>query len=430
MDDKINARAAERGISIGELTAETTAQFHEDIRALGVLMPEDVNEPGKPKRFIEPRATEHIPDMIALIERLIERGHAYAAEGHVLFDVPSDPNYGSLARRPVDEMRSGARIDVAPYKRDPLDFVLWKPSRKKGEAGAVIDEPGWDSPWGFGRPGWHIECSAMANRWLWDEPSLRGLLGEAGLAAPNVFDIHGGGVDIVFPHHENEVAQSTCGFGTPVMANTWMHNGMLLVEGKKMSKSDGNFVTIRDAVDGWGGKFWPTVVVRLAMLSGHYRQPIDWTSERLEQAAIALSTFGRFARSPEEVGPSEEFMSALADDLNTPLAVASLHRLVEQAKLGSYVAAQRLAASCNLLGLDVADFDIDHIKSSKQQRVERDLNYDRFNLLLASRAVAREAKNWAEADRIRDELAAMGITLKDAKDPETGEIVTTWEVTR
>src|SRR5215207_4139068 len=253
VDDKINARAAERGVPIREVTEGTARQFHEDIAALGVLPP-----------TVEPRATEHIDEMRALIERLVATGHAYVAEGHVLFDVPAMPDYGALSKRPLDEMEAGARVEVAPYKRSPLDFVLWKPSKP--------GEPSWPSPAGIaapGRPGWHIECSAMS----WKH------LGET-------FDIHAGGIDLIFPHHENEVAQSRCCFGTPVMANVWLHNGFLQVEGEKMSKSAGNFVTIHEllATDKFGGRSWPGEVLRLAMLRTHYRQPIDWTVRALEEA--------------------------------------------------------------------------------------------------------------------------------------------------
>src|SRR5674476_1409999 len=249
VDDKINARAAERGIPIRELTDATYQNFKSDVEALGCLPP-----------TVEPRATEYIRrtdgklDMVSLIERLIKTGHAYVAEGHVPFDVPSMPDYGQLSKRPLDEMIAGARVEVAPYKRDPQDFVLWKPSSPS--------EPGWDSPWGRGRPGWHIECSAMSGA----------LLGET-------FDIHGGGIDLVFPHHENEIAQSRCAFHTGVMANYWMHNGFLQVEGEKMSKSLGNFFTIHDLLADWPGE-----VLRLNMLRTHYRQPIDWTVKGLEES--------------------------------------------------------------------------------------------------------------------------------------------------
>ena len=254
VDDKINARAAERGITIRELTEETNRVFQNDVQALGCLAPD-----------VQPRATEHIAQMIAIIERLIASGHAYAADGHVLFDVPSMPAYGQLSRRSLEDMRAGARVDVAPYKRGDMDFVLWKPS--------AANEPGWESPWGRGRPGWHIECSAMS----WEH------LGET-------FDIHGGGIDLVFPHHENEIAQSCCAFDQRVMANYWMHNGFLQVEGEKMSKSLGNFVTIHELLctDKFGGRSWPGEVLRLAMLRTHYRQPIDWTVKALEEAEANL----------------------------------------------------------------------------------------------------------------------------------------------
>src|ERR1700726_3862662 len=259
VDDKINARAAEEyptlplNEAIRTVTEKTEQQFHADVDALGCLRP-----------TIEPRATEHIDEMRTLIERLVAAGNAYVAEEHVLFSVPSMPDYGRLSRRPLDEMIAGARVDVAPYKRDPMDFVLWKPSKP--------GEPAWPSPAGIkppGRPGWHIECSAMSGKYL----------GE-------VFDIHGGGIDLVFPHHENEIAQSRCAFHTPVMANFWMHNGFLQVEGEKMAKSEGNFITIREALDDW-----PGAVLRFQMLMTHYRQPIDWTRHASEQAAVALDSF-------------------------------------------------------------------------------------------------------------------------------------------
>ncbi|ACL56628.1 cysteine--tRNA ligase [Methylobacterium nodulans] len=384
VDDKINARAAERGISIRALTDETLAAFHADLRRLGVLMPEDVNRAGQRPVFIEPRATEHIREMAMMIERLVAAGHAYVAEEHVLFDVPSMPDYGALSKRPLDEMEAGARVDVAPYKRSPLDFVLWKPSKP--------NEPAWPSPCGIaapGRPGWHIECSAMS----WKH------LGET-------FDIHAGGIDLVFPHHENEVAQSRCCFGTPVMANVWLHNGFLQVEGDKMSKSLGNFVTLREVLADWPGE-----VVRLAMLRTHYRQPIDWTLRALEEAS---RTIDRWYETVGDTGPAAEvpaaLRDALLDDLNTPSALGELHRLDDPAALkagamlmgflGSTRSA-RAQAAVAASGVDVAT-------------VER---------LIAERKAARAARNWAESDRLRDALAAMGVTLKDNKDGTT-----TWTV--
>ena len=295
VDDKINARAAERGVDIRVLTDEMTKVFHEDATALGCLPP-----------TVEPRATDHIAEMIAIIERLIAKGHAYVAEGHVLFDVPSMPAYGKLSKRPLDEMIAGARVEVAPYKRGPMDFVLWKPSSP--------GEPGWESPWGRGRPGWHIECSAMS----WKH------LGET-------FDIHGGGIDLLFPHHENEMAQSCSAFGHDIMANVWMHNGHLQVEGEKMSKSLGNFVTIRELLttDKFGDRSWPGEVLRFAMLKTHYRQPIDLTVERAGRGG-ANSIAGilspkQFAASPRRSSSGSSSWTRSKDDLNTPDSHHELH---------------------------------------------------------------------------------------------------------
>jgi cysteinyl-tRNA synthetase len=384
VDDKINARAAERGISIRELTDGTLAQFHQDIRALGVLMPEDVNVSGERPRMVEPRATDHIAEMRELIDGLVRSGHAYVAEDHVLFDVPSMPDYGSLSKRPLDEMEAGARVDVAPYKRSPLDFVLWKPSK--------AGEPSWPSPSGIaapGRPGWHIECSAMS----WKH------LGEA-------FDIHAGGLDLIFPHHENEIAQSRCCFGTPVMANYWLHNGFLQVEGDKMSKSLGNFTTIREALADWPGE-----VIRLNMLKTHYRQPIDWTLRGLEESWKTLASWrGRTdfasAQAPR-LAPSVE--EALLDDLNTPKALAELHELEREGEGGL------LWPTLRALGFE------GRIESPRAAEVDEGAVRQKIELRLAARA----AKNWAESDRIRDELTAMGVQLKDNKDGTT-----TWEVAR
>jgi cysteinyl-tRNA synthetase len=384
VDDKINARAAERGITIRALTDGTLAAFHDDIRALGVLMPEDVNVAGERPRFIEPRATDHIAEMIAIIEGLVAAGHAYVAAGHVLFDVPAMPDYGSLSKRPLDEMEAGARVEVAPYKRSPLDFVLWKPSKR--------GEPSWPSPCGLpepGRPGWHIECSAMSWKHL-----------------GKTFDIHAGGIDLIFPHHENEVAQSRCCFGTDVMANVWLHNGFLQVEGEKMSKSLGNFITIREVL-----KDWPGEVARLAMLRTHYRQPIDWTVRGLEEASRTLDRWygivGDTAAAP--VLPAE-LLEPLTDDLNTPSALAELHRLDDAASL---------KAGANLLGL------LTQTRSERDQGSIRASGVDvpRVEALIAARRAARAAKDWAASDRVRDELAAMGVTVKDGKDG------TTWSVT-
>ncbi|NOU04874.1 MAG: cysteine--tRNA ligase, partial [Hyphomicrobiaceae bacterium] len=319
VDDKINARAVAQypgiapEIAIRKLTEETAAQFHADIAQLGVLQP-----------TVEPRATDHIAEMVALCETLIKSGHAYVAEDHVLFDATSMPDYGKLANRSLEEMEAGARVDVAPYKKGPTDFVLWKPSKK--------GEPAWPSPAGIttrGRPGWHIECSAMAAKHL-----------------GKVFDIHGGGIDLVFPHHENEIAQSRCAHGTAVMANVWMHNGFLQVEGEKMSKSLGNFITINELLrsDKVGHQAWHGRVLRLAMLSAHYRQPIDFTFERLNHAKATLQEFASIVADVEATTPSEEVLAALSDDLNTPSAISILHGIAKSARRGDADRAGELRA--------------------------------------------------------------------------------------
>ncbi|MFZ9502666.1 MAG: cysteine--tRNA ligase [Beijerinckiaceae bacterium] len=386
VDDKINARAAERGITIRELTEGTNAIFQEDARALGCLDPD-----------VQPRATEHIAEMITIIERLIAAGHAYAADGHALFSVPSMADYGALSRRPLDEMIAGARVDVAPYKKGEMDFVLWKPSSES--------EPGWDSPWGRGRPGWHIECSAMSWRHL----------GET-------FDIHGGGIDLVFPHHENEIAQSRCAFGRDVMANVWMHNGFLQVEGQKMSKSLGNFITIRDVLADWPGE-----VARLNMLKTHYRQPIDWTAAALRESKRELDKWYPVALqyAGAEAMLSPEFEAALCDDLNTPDAITHLRRLYSEAQAGVAFAGARLHACGALLGL----FQHDLGAWNGWRPASAGIDELAVQRLINARLAARAQKNWAESDRIRDELAAMGVQLKDGKDAN-GAPPTHWEVKR
>ncbi|MBN9082140.1 MAG: cysteine--tRNA ligase [Rhizobiales bacterium 62-17] len=383
VDDKINERAAERGISIRQLTEQTNAIFQSDVTALGALPPD-----------VQPRATEHIAEMVTIIEKLIASGHAYAADGHVLFSVPSMADYGRLSRRPLDEMIAGARVDVAPYKKGDMDFVLWKPSKD--------EEPGWESPWGRGRPGWHIECSAMS----WKH------LGE-------MFDIHGGGIDLVFPHHENEIAQSRCAFNHPVMANVWMHNGFLQVEGEKMSKSLGNFVTINELLEteNFGGRKWPGQVLRLSMLRTHYRQPIDWTVRSLNEAEATLDDWAALAKGVKPGTPSEAFIEALADDLNTSLALTELHRL---ARAGE---ANTLAASLPLLGIDLEAYQ------PRTQHLAAELDEELIAVRIRERIEARKNKEWKRSDEIRDELVAMGLQLMDGKDPATGEMVTTWQVT-
>jgi cysteinyl-tRNA synthetase len=422
VDDKINARAARDfpdlplNEAIGRVTQATEQQFHEDVAALGCLPPDE-----------EPRATEHIAEMVAIIDRLIARGLAYVAEDNVLFSpaamdaYPGAPRYGSLARRSLDEMLAGARVDVAPYKRDPMDFVLWKPSKP--------GEPGWPSPGGIaplGRPGWHVECSAMSMATLLT-PFGGGLTCDD--PTKNVFDIHGGGIDLVFPHHENEIAQSCCAFNTKRMANVWMHNGFLQVEGEKMSKSLGNFVTIHELLNSarFGDRAWPGETLRLAMLRTHYRQPIDWTVNALEEAE---KTLDRWYDAVGDVEPNAEvdeaFLAALDDDLNTPAALAELHRLAHAVSSEPAAAlraekAARLKSSANLLGL-LARTKSERDRLSGQPTAAE---LERLNALLAERAVARAAKNWIESDRLRDELAKMGVTIKDGKNGPT-----TWNFKR
>jgi len=401
VDDKINARAARDfpdlplNEAIRRVTGQTEKQFHDDIAALGVLPP-----------TVEPRATEHIEEMKRLIEALVARGHAYVAEGHVLFDVASMPDYGRLSNRSLEEMEAGARVEVAPYKKGPMDFVLWKPSKP--------GEPSWPSPTGIaepGRPGWHIECSAMSEKHL----------------GP-VFDIHGGGIDLVFPHHENEIAQSRCAHGLPVMANVWMHNGFLQVEGEKMSKSLGNFITIHEllATKKFGASQWHGRVIRLAMLGTHYRQPIDWTAERLLQARATLLDFADLLADVEPAGaPNANVVAALSDDLNTPSALSIVYGLAKSARRNTEAAAE-LGATLDFMGLYGGE-----TRAALNVGVEAvSVDAGKVDALVAARLAARKSKDFKESDRLRDELAAMGVTLKDAKDPTTGDLVTTWEIAR
>ncbi|QYO78000.1 cysteine--tRNA ligase [Devosia salina] len=382
VDDKINARALRDhpdlplNEAIRKVTETTAAQYQKDVTALGCLEP-----------TIRPRATENIPEMQAMIQRLLDNGNAYQAGGEVLFAVDSMPDYGQLSGRNLEDNLAGARVAVDSHKRNPADFVLWKLSSD--------DEPGWDSPWGRGRPGWHIECSAMSERYL----------GET-------FDIHGGGLDLIFPHHENEIAQSRCAHGSHAMANVWMHNGFLQVEGQKMSKSLGNFFTIHDLLEteAFGGRKWPGEVLRLAMLMTHYREPIDFSQRRLEEAVNLLE---KWERAVGDAEPSAylptEVIDRLADDLDTPGAIARIHALImDQDK-----AAEGLALA-DLMGL----------------RIKRNVQVDSaVPNLVAARLAALNSKNFAEADRIRNELAEQGIALMDYKD-ETGARQTKWEVKR
>ncbi|NTG49117.1 cysteine--tRNA ligase [Agrobacterium rhizogenes] len=387
VDDKINARALRDhpGLPLNEairlVTEKTETQYYQDTTALGCLEP-----------TVQPRATDNIAQMIEIIEKLIARGHAYQAAGEVLFDTKSMADYGQLSKRNLDEQQAGARIAVDAHKKSPGDFVLWKLS--------ADNEPGWESPWGRGRPGWHIECSAMSGRYLGD-----------------VFDIHGGGLDLIFPHHENEIAQSRCAHGTDVMANVWMHNGFLQVEGRKMSKSEGNFVTIYELLqtEKLGGRTWPGAVLRLAMLMTHYREPIDFSVKRLEEAERLLAKWP--AADIGNAKPDATVLAALADDLNTVVAIQALHALAQAANADASILPV-FAASAALLGLLPEKVEMDDAVASEIDRRVR----ARLELL--------KAKNFAEADKVRDVLLAEGIQLKDGKDPATGERITTWEVKR
>ncbi|MCX7381897.1 MAG: cysteine--tRNA ligase [Alphaproteobacteria bacterium] len=365
IDDKINNRAREAGVSIGDITERTLADYRADIAALGNLPPD-----------VEPRATETIQPIIQIIERLIASGHAYAAEGHVLFAVPSFADYGKFSGRSPDELLAGARVDVAPYKRDAGDFVLWKPS--------TPDLPGWDSPWGRGRPGWHIECSAMSWRHLGEN-----------------FDIHGGGTDLIFPHHENEIAQSMCAFPGSRFARMWVHNGMLVINGEKMSKSLGNFVTIRDVL----AKV-PAEAARLLLLKTHYRGLLDFNDAALAEARKELDRFYRALERTPPSGPGvvpDAVMEALCDDLNTPLVISVLHGLADAAMAGDATAAANMVAAGDLLGIIQAD-------PATWFRGEGDAEIE---AAIAARLAARKSRDFARSDAIRKELAERGILLED-----------------
>lgn len=398
VDDKINARAARDfpGLPLNEairkVTELTEKQYHEDVDALGALRP-----------TVEPRATEHIAEMREIIEKLVRDGFAYVEQDHVLFSPQAMnaansvlPRYGALSKRSLDEMIAGARVDVAPYKHDDTDFVLWKPAKP--------GEPSWPSPAGIeveGRPGWHIECSAMA----WKH------LGEK-------FDIHGGGIDLVFPHHENELAQTACAFHADRMANVWMHNGFLQVESEKMSKSLGNFITIRESLADWPGE-----VLRLNMLKTHYRSPIDWTEKALEESTRTLDDWYAIAADSKGGEPSPAVIEALSDDLNTPQMIAALHGLRSAAASGGEKERGEFAASLRLLG-----FLTESAAAWKRRKQQASgIDPKAIDRLIADRAAARARKDFKESDRIRDELAAMGVVIKDGKDAD-GKPVTTWEV--
>jgi cysteinyl-tRNA synthetase len=427
VDDKINARAlrdfgteiAAGNLSLNEAirkVTETTAnQYHADVAALGCLEPTH-----------EPRATEHIDGMIAMAQALLDKGHAYVATGaegrEVLFDVSSMPAYGKLSNRRLEDQQAGARVEIATHKKNPGDFVLWKESSP--------DEPGWPAHFHhdgahidiFGRPGWHIECSVMSEAFLGAE-----------------FDIHGGGLDLIFPHHENEIAQSRCAHGTDVMARVWMHNGFLQVEGKKMSKSEGNFVTINELLETekFGGRKWPGEVLRLAMLMTHYREPIDFSVRRLEEAETIL---GKWADALSDAAPNVEGLPSAAfdakllrgnpllEDLSTPLFIQELHRLAAEGRKGDQGAKITLR-----MGLDLLGFERLELNSMRTLTTALSLDrvaYAEVESAVASRLALLQSKNFADADKIRHELAEQGIQLMDYKDPETGERRTKWEVKR
>ena len=429
VDDKINARALRDhpGLPLNEAirkVTETTAnQFHKDVAALGNLAPS-----------VEPRATDNIAGMTAMIQKLIDEGHAYVARGEegleVLFDVRSMPEYGGLSKRNLDEQQAGARIAVEAHKKNPADFVLWKES--------AANLPGWEGSFTVskanakalkvkdpkvtihGRPGWHIECSVMSDRHLWAE--IEAKLSPEAHAHPHQFDIHGGGLDLIFPHHENEIAQSRCAHGTPTMAQIWMHNGFLQVEGQKMSKSLGNFFTINQLLetDTFGGRTWPGEVLRLAMLMTHYREPIDFSVKRLEEAETKLRSWQRAAGEAGNAPASAEVVAALADDLGFQRAQPAIDALARKANSGDEEAAAELAATLVFLGFDPA--------GAEAQTDDEDAAA--IETAISDRLAALAAKDFAKADAIRAELLTKGIQLMDYKDPATGDRRTKWEIKR
>jgi cysteinyl-tRNA synthetase len=432
VDDKINARAlrdfgsqiADGSMSLNEairaVTGKTESQFHEDVASLGCLKPTH-----------EPRATDNIPQMITIIQRLLDMGHAYVAEGseghEVLFSTASMADYGMLSKRKLEDQQAGARVAVESHKMNPADFVLWKQS--------ADTEPGWPASYTFegkthaiyGRPGWHIECSAMSDRYLWEE--IKDRLSPKAKAKPHQFDIHGGGLDLIFPHHENEIAQSCCAFDNDLMASVWMHNGFLQVEGRKMSKSEGNFVTINEllATEKFGGRTWPGEVLRLAMLMTHYREPIDFSVKRLEEAQNIYNRWADLVlgTNTSEFSAQLPDGNPLLDDLNTPLFISQMQGLYKQAKAGDEEARVSFKLGLQLLGFKQIEFQSQAVANL----VDDDLSAA-VQALVDLRLEMLKTKNFAEADKIRDELAEKGIQLKDGKDKETGVRVTTWEVKR
>ncbi len=379
VDDKINQRAAERGISIDQLCAETIESFDADTTSLGAAKPD-----------VEPRATHHIDEMQVMISNLIEAGHAYEADGHVLFQVSTMPAYGRLSKRSMDEMIAGARVEIAPYKREPADFILWKPSSD--------NQPGWASPWGRGRPGWHIECSAMAKTYL-----------------GTTFDIHAGGLDLIFPHHENEIAQSCCVHKTEIMAKYWLHNGFVTMNDEKMSKSLGNIVTVNEAVSQYRGE-----TLRAALLSAHYRAPLDLSDMTMRDARAGLDRLYRAVgdASAKPGAIDDDFAACLLDDINAPAAMARLHELARAANKGDSAAAIALKSSAALLGL--LGQNAEEWAKGGIHDTEDGLDDPAIDALVAARGAARAAQNFTEADRIRDQLFAAGVVLED------GALETIW----
>ena len=370
VDDKINAQAKSSGEKIEAITERTIQTFHKDMLALNALPP-----------VHEPRATEHIGRMIDMIQILIEEGYAYEAEKHILFHVPSMANYGQLSGRNRSELIDGARVEIAPFKQDPADFVLWKPS--------TTDTPGWDSPWGIGRPGWHIECSAMSTLYL-----------------GNTFDIHGGGRDLIFPHHENEVAQSMCAYPQSKFAKYWVHNGFVTVEGKKMAKSAGNVLSVHELLNDFPGE-----AIRLTLLSAHYRQPLDFTHEGLRASKKILDRWYRTVghRKDAEHGTDiddipKNVIDALNDDLNTPRAISALHGMLDSP--------HHFRAGANILGLMQEDAETWFHKSTDSDELQ-------IQDLLSQREAARKARDFKTSDRIREELSEKGVSLEDNPDGTT-----------
>ena len=389
VDDKINAASIETGETIGVITERFTAAYHQDMAALNTAQPD-----------AEPRVTDHIEQIVSMIESLVEREHAYLAEGHVLFDIKSFPEYGELSGRSTDDMIAGARVEIAPYKRDPMDFVLWKPS--------TPELPGWESPWGRGRPGWHIECSAMSESHL----------GET-------IDIHGGGRDLIFPHHENEIAQSTCAHGGAPYCRMWVHNEFVTVEGQKMSKSLGNVLLVRDLLDQA-----PAEAIRFALLSTHYRAALDWTTVRLDEAKRTLVKWYRAlevcttSSSSEEPVPDREVISALCDDLNTSVAFARIHQLVRELGQSSDPAEQAklkhtIVASADVLGLLQQDPTTALAALTASSLKRGDIDAAWIEQRIEDRRLARINKDFEQADHIRDELSAAGIRIEDSADGTT-----------